>query len=148
MHTKWLSLFGVRDRSTNARYRSRVDGGLVQRPCNLRLRATASMKAAARRIEGGSRRRSMVFAVLDICEARYRDVRMVVRLMSRFSSILRMGVVLRGVSADMIPWGTGPDEDMHFDLNAWIAVYATERDAVHLAVMTATERRAAPATET
>ena len=85
--------------------------------------------------------------MLGICEARYRDEGVVVGLPSMFSSILRMSLILRGCSANMIPWRTGSDEDMHFYLNPWIAVDATECDAVDLAVMTATERRPAPATE-
>lgn len=47
----------------------------------------------------------------------------------------------------MVPWRPGTDKEVHPDLDAGIAVDATQRHPVYLAVMQAAERRAALAAE-
>lgn len=47
----------------------------------------------------------------------------------------------------MIPRSPGVDEDVHLDLNTWIAIDATKRHAVHLIAGSATQRASAGPTE-
>jgi len=47
--------------------------------------------------------------------------------------------VPRGVAADVIPWRLRSDEDVHFDLNARIAVDCAEGNPMYLALVHPTE---------
>ena len=49
--------------------------------------------------------------------------------------------MLRGVSADVIPWRFRPNEDVHLDLNSRITVYSAEGHSMHLAFVHPTECR-------
>lgn len=57
--------------------------------------------------------------------------------------LARMTLKPGSVAANVIPRRSGTDENVHLHLDAGIAIYATERDSVNLAVMRTAERRAA-----
>lgn len=48
--------------------------------------------------------------------------------------------MLRGVAANVIPWCLRPNEDVHLDPNAWIAVDCTESNSVYFALVHSGER--------
>ena len=50
-------------------------------------------------------------------------------------SAIRASFVLRRIATNVIPRGPGPNEDMHTDLDAGIAIHAAQRNAMDLAVV-------------
>ena len=48
--------------------------------------------------------------------------------------------ILRSVAANVIPRCLRTDEDVHFNLNTWIAVNGTQSDPVHFTLVDPTER--------
>ncbi len=49
---------------------------------------------------------------------------------------------LRRIPTNVIPRRPRTDEEMHLDLNTWIAIDTTKGDTMHLTVMSPTQRRA------
>jgi hypothetical protein len=52
-------------------------------------------------------------------------------------------LVLRRITANVIPLSFGRDEDVHLDLNTWISVHASECHSVHFSGSYAAQRGAA-----